>query len=172
MSGEGNGDRRRDLRDMLDELDRYFEDFEKDIENTLRNAFFGQSRQSSPFVAGFTFNMGPGGKPSFQIFGNSPARRDGFRSPISEQVVDQKAGMLRAILEMPGVEKEDINIDVTEESAVVTAAKGDKRYRAELALKASVDPESGKAEYRNGMLEISFSLKDNPNKDFRRVNVV
>ncbi|MDG7029834.1 MAG: hypothetical protein JRN38_06260, partial [Nitrososphaerota archaeon] len=68
MSGEGGGDRRRDLRDMLDELDRYFEDFEKDIEDTVRNAFFGHDRQGSPFIAGFTFNMGPGGKPSFQIF--------------------------------------------------------------------------------------------------------
>ena len=172
MSGEGSGDRRRDLRDMLDELDRYFEDFEKDIENTVRNAFFGHDRQSSPFIAGFTFNMGPEGKPSVQVFGNSPMRRDGFRSPINEQVVDEKAGLLRAILEMPGVEKEDISIDATEESAVVTASKGEKRYRAELGLKAAVDPESGKAEYRNGMLEILFSLKDKPNKGFRKVNIV
>ncbi|MDG7011360.1 MAG: Hsp20/alpha crystallin family protein [Nitrososphaerota archaeon] len=172
MSGEESGDRRRDLRDMLDELDKYFEDFEKDIENTVRDAFFGRDRESKPFVAGFTFNMGPEGKPSVQMFGNSALRRDGFRSPINEQVVDEKNGVLRAILEMPGVEKEDINVDSTEESAVVTAERGEKRYRAELSLRARVKPESGKAEYRNGMLEISFSLKDKPNKGTTRVNVV
>jgi HSP20 family protein len=165
-------DRRRDLRDMLDELDKYFEDFERDIEDTVRNAFFGADRLNNPFIAGFAFNLGPEGKPSVQIFGNNPVRRDGFRSPINEQFVDEKSGSLRIILEMPGVEKEDINVDATEESAVITAERGQKRYRADVSLKAQVDPESGRAEYKNGMLEISFSLKDKPNKGFRRVNVV
>ena len=172
MSEENSGDRRRDMRDMLDELDKYFEDFERDIENTVRNAFFGRDRQSRPFIAGFTFNMGPEGKPSVQIFGNNPVRKDGFRSPINEQVVDEKNGLLRVILEMPGVEKEDINVDAAEEKAVVTAERGEKHYRAELSLKAPVKSDSGRAEYKNGMLEISFSLKDKPNKGFRRVDVV
>ena len=172
MSGVESGDRRRDLRDMLDELDRYFADFEKDIEATVRDAFFGNGRETRPFVAGFTFNMGPEGKPSVQIFGNNPVRRDGFRSPISEQLVDEKDGILRLILEMPGVEKADIKVDATEEAAVITAERGEKRYRAEVTFKQPVKPESGKAEYRNGLLEISFSLKDKPNKGFRRVNVV
>lgn len=172
MSEENSGDKRRDLRDMLDELDRYFEDFEKDIENTVRNAFFGRDRENKPFIAGFTFNMGPEGKPSVQIFGNNPVRRDGFRSPINEQVVDEKNGLLRAILEMPGVEKEDINVDATEEGAVITAERGEKHYRAELSFKTPVKAESGKAEYKNGMLEISFSLRDKANKGSRRVNVV
>jgi HSP20 family protein len=73
---------------------------------------------------------------------------------------------------MPGVEKQDINVEATEDSAVITAENGEKKYRAELHLKAQVRPESGKAEYRNGMLEISFSLKDKANKGYRRVNVV
>ncbi|MDG6985219.1 MAG: Hsp20/alpha crystallin family protein [Nitrososphaerota archaeon] len=175
MSGIESGDRndrRKDLRDMLDELDRYFEDFEKDIEETVKSAIFGKEGESKPFIAGFTFNMGPEGKPSVQVFGNNPVRRDGFRSPINEQVVDEKNGLLRVILEMPGVDKEDIKVDATEDSAVVTAQRGEKNYRAELSLKVPVRPESGKAEYRNGMLEISFSLKDKPNKGFKRVNVV
>jgi HSP20 family protein len=172
MSEDNSGDRRRDLRDMLNELEKYFDGFERDIENTLKNSLFGSDGQNKPFIAGFTFNMGPEGKPSVQIFGNNPVSGNGFRSPINEQVVDDKNGKLRAILEMPGVEKEDINVEAKEESAVVTAERGEKHYRAELALKAPVKPESGKAEYKNGMLEISFSLKDKPNKGSRRVNVV
>ena len=68
--------------------------------------------------------------------------------------------------------KEDIKVDATEETAVVTAEREAKRYRAELSLKAPVRPDSGRAEYKNGILEISFSLKDKTNKGFRRVNVV
>ena len=157
---------------MLDEMERYFDEFERDIQDTIRNTLFGKEGRSDPFIAGFTFNMGREGKPSVQIFGNNPVRRDGFRSPINEQILDEKDGLLRIILEMPGVEKEDIKVDATEETAAVTAERGEKRYRSELDLKAPVSPESGKAEYKNGMLEISFSLKDKANKGFRRVDVV
>ena len=31
-------DRRKTLRDMLDELDKYFEEFEKDVQNFARNS--------------------------------------------------------------------------------------------------------------------------------------
>jgi HSP20 family protein len=165
-------DKRKELRDMLDELEHYFEGFQKEIEDALKNNIFSGDQPSWPFVAGFSFNMGPEGKPSMQVFGNNPIRGDGFRSPINEQVVDQKSGILRVLLEMPGVEKQDIKVEATEESAVITAENQEKRYRAELDLKAQVRPESGKAEYKNGMLEISFSLKDKANKGFRRVNVV
>ena len=165
-------DKRRDLRDMMDELERYFEDFETDIEETVKKSIFGGGEPGKPFVAGFSFNMGPGQRPSVQVFGDSPIRRDGFRSPINEQTVDEKSGVLRAIFEMPGVEKGDVKVEAGEASAIITAERGDRRYRAELSFRAKVRPESGKAEYKNGVLEISFSLKDKDNKDFRRVNVV
>ncbi len=165
-------DKRRDLRDMLDEMDKYFEDFEKDLEEAVKSSIFGGRGDSRPFVAGFSFNLGPEGKPTVQIFGNNPTRRDGFRSPISEQVVDDKNSTLRLLLEMPGVEKPDIKIEATDETAVITAERGAKKYRAQVNLNAEVEPDSGKAEYKNGILEISFSLKDKANKGFRRVNVV
>jgi len=164
-------DKRKDLRDMLDELEHYFEGFEKELEDAVKNNIFGGDGKSWPFVAGFSFNMGPEGRPSVQVFGNNPIG-GGFRSPINEQTVDEKSGALRIILEMPGVERQDINVESTEDSAIITAEKDERKYRAELHLKAPVRPESGKAEYKNGMLEILFSLKDKANKGFKRVNVV
>ncbi len=157
---------------MLDEIDRYFEGFEKDITEAVKNGIFGADSAGKPFIAGFSFNMDPEGKPSVQVFGNNPVHRDGSRSPINEQVVDEKNGGLRLLLEMPGVEKDDIAVDATEENALITAEREDRKYRAEIGLRMPVKPESGKAEYKNGILEISFSLKDKANKGFRRVNVV
>ena len=165
-------DRRKDLRDMLDELDDYFENFQKEIEEAVKNSVLGPQDSAHPFIAGFSFNLGPGGRPSVQMFGNNPATGGGFRSPINEQVVDDKTGTLRLLLEMPGVEKQDIKVEATEETAVITAENGGRKYRAEVGLRSPVRPDSGKAEYKNGMLEISFSLKDKANKAFKRVNVV
>jgi len=154
----------------MDDLDDYFEDLEREIQEVVKRSI-DSAKLDRPFVAGFTLNVGPEGKPSIQIFGDSPVKHGGFRSPISEQVVDAKGGVLRIILEMPGVEKQDIKVDATEDTAVVTAEREEKKYRAELNLKAPVRPDSGKAEYKNGILEISFSLKDKANKGFKRVNV-
>ena len=164
-------DKRRDLRDVMDEIEHYFEGFQKEIEDAVKQNIFGSDQKAWPFVAGFSFNLGPEGKPSVQIFGNNPVRSDGFRSPINEQILDDKSGTLRLLLEMPGVEKEDIRVESAEENAVVVAERGDRKYRADIDLNAPVRPESGKAEYKNGMLEISFSLKDKANKGFRRVDV-
>ncbi len=165
-------DKRRDLRDVIDEMERYFDGFQKDMEDAVKKSIYGDGSPTKPFVAGFSFNLGPEGKPSVQVFGNNPIRGDGFRSPISEQVVDEKNGIVRLLLEMPGVEKQNIKVEATEASAVITAEREDRKYRSEIELKAPIRPESGKAEYKNGMLEISFSLKDKANKGFKRVNVV
>ncbi len=165
-------DRRKDLRDMVDEMNKYFESVQKEIEDAMKNSIFGDERFSGPFIAGFSFNMGPEGKPSVQLFGNNPMTGNGFRAPINEQVLDEKSGTLRLLLEMPGVEKQDIQVDATEDKAVITAENEQKKYRAEIELKATVKPDSGEAVYKNGMLEISFSFKDKANKGFKRVNVV
>jgi len=164
-------DERKTMRDVLDELDDYFENLEREMQEVVRRSI-DPAGLGRPFVAGFSFNLGPEGKPSIQVFGDSPIKHDGSRSPISEQVLDTKGGALRIILEMPGVEKEDINVEVTEQAVLVTAERGEKKYRADVNLKAPIETDSGKAEYRNGVLEISFSLKDKANKGSRRVNVV
>ena len=165
-------DRRKNLRDMLDELDRYFEEFEKDIQDVVRDSISAVRPKTEPYIAGFSFRLGPEGRPSVQFFGDSPLHHDGFRSPMSEQILDEKNSLLRVVLDMPGVEKGDIKVEATEDSAVVTAERDSRKYRADIELKAQVQPDSGKAEYKNGLLEISFSLRDKTNKGYRRVNIV
>ena len=165
-------DRRRNLRDLLDELDRYFEEFEKDVQNFARESISAAHLNTNPYVAGISFRLGPEGRPNVQLFGDSPLHRDGSRSPMTEQLLDEKDNQLRLVLEMPGVEKEDIKVQATDDSAVVSAERDSRKYKAEIGLRAQVQPESGRAEYKNGVLEISFLLKDKANKGYKRVNIV
>jgi HSP20 family protein len=165
-------DNRKNLRDMLDELDKYFEDMEKEIEVAVRDSVSkGHQFFSRPFVAGMQFRMGPEGKPSVQFFGDKP-QSEGFRAPMHEQILDEKNGTLKLVIELPGVEKSDIEVSVAENKVGVKAEVGTRKYRTEIQLRADVDPESGKAEYNNGVLEISLNLKDKTNKGFRRLSVV
>jgi HSP20 family protein len=165
-------DKRKTLRDMLDEIDKYFEEFENEVQVAVRDAVGMAKTPTRPFVAGFSLRMSPEGRPTMQIFGDSPARSDGYRSPLTEQIVDEKSGQLRLVIDMPGVEKGDIKVEAADDRAVVTAERGQRKYRAEVELKTDVSPDSGKAEFKNGVLEISFSLKDKDNKGYRRVDIV
>lgn len=163
-------DRRKAMRDALDELDRYMEDMEKHIQDAVKGSL--DRLQSHPFVSGFSFKLGPEGKPSVQVFGDKLLHEDGYRTPMNEQILDEKARTLKLVVDMPGVEKSDIRVDTTTDTAVIVAEKGARKYKADIALKSDVQQGSGKAEFKNGVLEISFILRDKTNKDFRRVDIV
>src|SRR5579864_9447437 len=158
---------------MLDELDRFFEDFERSLEQTVRwSVATGQKAFSKPVVAGMAMGLGPEGKPTIQFFGDNLVGPDGFRAPIYEQILDQKEGNLKLLVELPGVEKEDVQISALEDRLSLEATRGDRKYRMELTLQNPIDPESGTASYTNGVLEVVFKLRDKTNKGYRRVKVV
>jgi HSP20 family protein len=166
-------DRRKTLRDIFDELDRSFEEMERGVEEAVRNTLSsGRKALSKPFVTGLTMGIGPDGKPSIQFFGNEPFSGNGYRSPIREQFVDEKANTLRLIIELPGVEKEDIEVGSTGDRVSIKAERDSRKYKSEFNLRREVDPESGKAEYKNGILDIVYNFKDKTNKGYRRITVV
>ncbi|WP_456475857.1 Hsp20 family protein [Candidatus Pyrohabitans sp.] len=47
---------------------------------------------------------------------------------------------------------------------MIEAERDGKKYRRVVALDAEVDPDTAKARYNNGILEIKFKLKSTPRK--------
>jgi HSP20 family protein len=166
-------DRRKYLKEILDEFDRYFEDFEKSVEDAIRTGF-SNSQQffSKPVVKGMALGVGPEGRPTISFFGDNTKTPDGFRSPIVEQMVDEKEGTLRLVVELPGIEKQDIQLSALEDKVSIQAEDADRKYRVEVELQREIDPESGNATYRNGLLDVVFKQRDKANKGYRRVRVV
>jgi HSP20 family protein len=158
---------------MLDEVDQYFEEFERAVEEVVRSSVnTGQKALSKPVVTGMAMGLGPEGKPRIQFFGDNLIGPDGFRAPIYEQVLDPKEGSLRLLIELPGVDKENVQLSALEDRVTVEAVAGDRRYKTEIELQRDIDPDSGEASYTNGLLEVAFKLRDNTNKGYRRVRVV
>ena len=61
-------------------------------------------------------------------------------------------------IDMPGVSKKDIDINIEEHSITVKAENGGKRkYNYSRKFKPAVDPESAKATFTNGVLDITVS---------------
>jgi len=104
-------------------------------------------------------SVGPDGKPKIQEFGNV---KPGLRGPeLKEEieplmdVVDSKDSLL-VYAELPGVDKNDIRLSVTDKSLTISIEREKRRYYKEVSLPTKVKPETAKARYKNGVLEVTL----------------
>ena len=116
---------------------------------------------SGPLFYGYTMTVGPDGKPSVQEYGNvkpdQPHISDA-REAIVDTIVDEKEKVVKLIAEMPGVEKTDVKILFDKNVVDITAEHGEKKYHCKVPLQHKVDENSGKATYKNGILQLIFKL--------------
>jgi len=63
-------------------------------------------------------------------------------------------------VELPGVDKDSIDLEIIDNNKLLIKAKGENRsYRKILELPAEVDEDSIKATYKNGILDIIINKK-------------
>ena len=149
-----------------DEFDRLFKQVSSsfvnldDVFEMLKNA----GNMSGPIFYGYTMTTGPDGKPVVNEYGNVkpnmlPTQEK--REPLIDTLVDEKEKTLKVVAEMPGVEKSDVNVVVGADKVIhIDAERGEKKYDVKVPIKHKVDPESPKATYKNGILELVFKLED------------
>jgi HSP20 family protein len=162
---------RRRYHALVDELERFIAEMERDLERTLRTAIDSDILSARPLVRGFSMQLGPDGQPIFRSFGDFGVPREGYRQPVYDQLLDQQKGELKIVAELPGVEKEDLRLNATENELALEASRGDRRYKTDIRLRAPVQPSSAAAQYHNGVLEVRFRLKEKANKDFTKISV-
>ncbi len=128
------------------------------------NNAFGEVKgnsNSGPLFYGYTMTVGPDGKPSVQEYGNvkpDHSHISDAREAIVDTIVDEKEKVIKLIAEMPGVEKTDVKILFDKNVVDITAEHGEKKYHCKVPLQHKVDENSGKATYKNGILQLIFKL--------------
>ncbi|HVP23065.1 MAG TPA: Hsp20/alpha crystallin family protein [Conexivisphaerales archaeon] len=158
----------KDYRGLFDDMDDFMDALEKEVEGMLRQFRSSGLPMNRSITRGFTMEFGPGGEPFFRTFGDSMADQ-GSREPLIEQYVDKDA--LRVICEVPGVEKESIRLQATEDTVDISAETPERSYHANFGLKEPVDPQSSEARYNNGILEVRFKLRSNTNKGYKEIRI-
>jgi HSP20 family protein len=156
------------------DIDREFDRMREFMDRLSRRAARGElgQEEQGPYVYGFSMRVGPDGKPNIQEFGNTrpPKRIESGetekyeiaeREPLTD-VIDGKDS-ISITLEIPGVEKDQIELTVEESKVSINVDTAERRYFKEIPLKANVDPKTSKATYNNGVLDII--LKKVPQKD-------
>ena len=84
------------------------------------------------------------------------------REPLIDTLVDEKEQTLKIVAEMPGVEKTDVKVVVDEDIIHIDAEHGEKSYHVNVPIQHTVDSDSPKATYTNGILELTFNLDTKP----------
>lgn len=133
-------------------IDDVFERMMRDIENIFRKAEMGEIK---PIVRGFSIRIGPDGKPEIREFGTKPTIKEAGieeRKPLVDVI--ETDNEVQVIAEMPGVNKEDIELNADERSLEIKAEGENRKYYETVELPAEVVPDSAKARYNNGVLEV------------------
>ena len=168
MSWKDGSDRRRKRSPFKDwlfkDINRMFREMERMMDEAFRDLEENKiSSRSKPLVWGYSIRIGSDGKPEIREFGNLKfsGHEGSRRSPfyIKEEVeplvdVMDEGDKIRVVAEVPGVEKDDINLDVKPDALTIDVDAGDRKYYKELRLPSEVDPESIKSNYKNGVLKI------------------
>ncbi len=120
-----------------------------------------------PFVYGYSVTVGPDGKPKVREFGNFKAEtRLGKphmdvkekREPLADVMATDAE--VRVIVELPGVEKEDIKLSGTDDKLTISVDTPKHKYFKEVELPAKVDSKKATSKYNNGVLDITIPKKE------------
>lgn len=116
-----------------------------------------QLRKGMKGVYGFSVRTAAGGSPHVETFGNIKKTEKGpvvedEREPITD--VFNETNELVVTAEMPGVEQDNIKIEVKEDMLDISAETKDRKYHKELLLPEKVNTEDYNWKYNNGILEI------------------
>ncbi len=162
----------------------WFEEFERSFEEMFKGVEFPKElvrerklpdgatvREMGPFVYGYSFSVGPDGKPVVREFGNVKPSLGGGpfgvpkpklsvqeeREPLVDAIVQDDA--VKVVAELPGVEKSDIVLECDGYNLTLKVNTDRRRYFKKLELPAEVDPNTSKATYKNGVLELLLTRK-------------
>lgn len=163
-----NRDRRRspfdDFFGFDDDFERLFEEMQRMMERSF-SRHFNQMKPGKPFVHGFSINVGPDGKPRVQEFGNRRERSPSGEPTISEErepLTDVMAGdeEVSVTVELPGVEKDEIDLKATEDTLEISVDTPQRKYHKTIDLPCDVKPKSTKATYKSGVLDVEIERKE------------
>jgi len=114
-----------------DDRDDPFDDFFREIERMMNDAFDG--RPTAPDT--------------------------GFGSETHVDVQETE-DTVRVVADLPGVSKEDLTLKCDGETLTISASTPRREYDERIRLPARVDEHSADASFNNGVLEVSFVRVD------------
>ena len=145
----------------------------------------GKVREIGPIVYGYSATIGPDGKPRVAHFGNvkslGSSSDSGWRitpagpqitaeiEPLIDMITSDKE--VKVVVELPGVNKENIKVNSYDTSVEISANTSDRKYRRIVDLPPEADTQVAKCNYKNGILEIVFNKKQESKPKGKEISI-
>ena len=192
MGGRWPRDIFSEFDEMRREMERSFEEQFGEIQSKAPKELIREYetpegrkvKEFGPFVYGYSMTIGPDGKPRVREFGNVKSPLSGGagggmfarpsisseREPLADVTTTDKE--VKVIVEMPGVSKENIKVNVYNNSVEVSTTNAEKRkYREVVEIPPETDIETARSTYKNGILEITFNKKEQSKPKGKQINI-
>lgn len=177
----------RDMEEMHERMDKIFQQ--------AMDGKIEKPGEGGPFVYGFSMRTGPDGVPHVQEFGNmSPEIMRRFRDannislpgpgevktetskyalPSREPLTDimEHDDHFIITLELPGIERKDIDLEIEDGALVIDVDAGDRKYYKKLPLPSKVDPKSISASFKNGVLDVKINRLKPKQKKGKKIKI-
>lgn len=162
------------IKDLFSD-ERVMDDIRRMTEEMMK--MFSNAQPGKPVVHGFKIQLGPDGKPHVEDFGNRH-----IKSPDGELLISEEREPLTDIIEgeddvsvtveIPGVEKNDVDLNVKKETLEIRVDSPKRKYHKRLELPCDVQPKTTKATYKNGILDVVIKRKEKKKSgDGYKVNI-
>ncbi len=79
-----------------------------------------------------------------------------FRKPISNIKYDEEKAEWVARIELPGIDKDDLEVTLSENTISIKAEKEDRKFRSTFKIGSNIDQDSISAELKDGLLTLTF----------------
>jgi HSP20 family protein len=171
-------DMEREMDSMFGRLSDIQANAPKEMVREYQTSDGAKVSEIGPLVYGYSMTIGPDGKPQVREFGNVKSLGQlgdigtggkAAKSSLQEISVEREPLIdvnttdkeVKVVLEIPGVKKEDIKLSAYDEAVEVTANNAERKYHKIIDLPKEANPQTAKSTYQNGILEITFSKKEN-----------
>lgn len=165
--------RKGDWDDFFDLFGEDFGEARERMDRILEEFMSGRLGEGNPLVYGFSMRVGPDGQPVVQEFGSAlPRNEDEAKEPAREPLTDiiEAEDKVTVVMELPGVDKEDIKVDASDRSLDLSVDTAAKRLSKHLSLPCDVVGNSAEASYKNGVLQVVLR-RASPKKKAKHIKV-
>lgn len=163
---------------LVREFEHAMLDMERRMDRVVRDAF-GDRDFPFPLLQGLALSRDAEGRLRFQPFGHLQESLDkvleGWREPVLVWTVGEGGKTIVFRAEVPGIRREDLNVEVTPDGLRIEADSGTEantaRYSAHCNPGYTLDPASAEARCKDGVLTVSCRLAEPDGAKARKLTV-
>ncbi len=147
--------KKKDFDEFIEdeEFEKILREMEKIVGDAFNTALDGWESEKSS-AKRFSIKMNSDGKVKLDEINNALSESDEYYGSRSADVIENKDSV-SVTIEVPDANKEDIVIEVSDDEIEVQ----DNIYNRRIKLPSEVKPETTKATYKNGVLDVEIKKK-------------